>query len=177
MNAKASDLQKELERVRGEMLAGCGYDAANRSPGLTPKDADYANYALQAATTGIFPPTVARNAILGEAIVPMRRAIRAEGGTFVGTEGAKTVKAKLDALAAELNAPRFGKAGDILAKIGMGVEWEFIQSRILGDAEVAEIRTRLLDGEIPFSATLQNKLCVALGVEQYNAFVREYNGK
>ena len=80
-------------------------------------------------------------------------------------------------LAAELNAPRFGKADKILAEIGMDVEWEFIQSRILGDTEVAEVRTRLLDGEIPFTQDLQNKLCIALGVEAYNAFVKEYNGK
>lgn len=59
----------------------------------------------------------------------------------------------------------------------MGVEWEFIQSRIPGDAEVDGIRKLLLDGEIPFSTALQNKLCIALGVDGYNAFVKEYNGK
>ena len=35
----------------------------------------------------------------------------------------------------------------------------------------------LMDGEIPFDWALQSKLCVVLGVEAYNGFVREYNGK
>ena len=83
----------------------------------------------------------------------------------------------LDALAEELNAPRFGRAGEILAEIGIETEWEFAQSRMMTDEEVAEIRAKLLGGEIPFSGLLQGRLCVVLGVEGYNAFVREYNGK
>ena len=165
------------ERVKGDMLAVCGYDAANTGLALTAKEAGYAGFALQAACSGFLSPANARNAILNAAIVPVRRAIRAEGGSFVGKEGAKLVKAKLDALAKELNAPRFGKADKILAEIGMEVDWEFIQSRILADAELDGLKTRLLGGEIPFSQELQNKLCIALGVDGYNAFVKEYNGK
>ena len=164
------------EKVRKDMLTNCGYDAENKSVDLKPGEAGFANFALQAACGGTGTALYARNGILGAAIVPVRRTIRAKGGTFVGEEGAKLVKAKLDALAAELNAPRFGKADKLLAEIGMGVEWEFIQDHILGDREVAEIRTKLLDGEIAFSTTLQNKLCIALGVDAYNAFVKEYNG-
>ena len=165
------------ERVVAAMLAGCGYDAENRFIDLKPGEAGFANFALQAACGGTGTALYARNGILSAAIVPVRRAIRAKGGSFVGKEGAKLVKAKLDALAAELNAPRFGKADKLLAEIGMGVEWEFIQSRILADAELDGLKTRLLDGEIAFSPTLQNKLCIALGVEGYNAFVKEYNGE
>ena len=160
-----------------DVLAVCGYDAANKPIELQPGEAGYANFALQTACTGIPPAGFVRSSILNAAIVPVRRAIRAGGGSFVGKDGAKLVKAKLDALAAELNAPRFGKADKLLAEIGMDVEWEFIQSRILADAELDGLKTRLLGGEIPFTQELQNKLCIALGVEAYNAFVKEYNGK
>ena len=165
------------QRVRENMLAVCGYDAANAGLALTANEAGYTEFALQAACSGLLPPANVRNTILNAAIVPVRRTIRAKGGSFVGKDGAKLVKAKLDALAAELNAPRFGNAGKLLSEIGMDVEWEFIQSRILDDAKVAEIKTRLLGGEIPFTQDLQNKLCIALGVDGYNAFVKEYNGK
>ena len=165
------------EKAVQDVLANCGYDVKNAFADPTSGEAGYANFTLQAACGGTASAIGARNGILGAAIVPVRRTIRAKGGTFVGEEGAKLVKAKLDALAAELNAPRFGKADKLLAEIGMGVEWEFIQGLILGDREVAEIRTKLLDGEIAFDRALQNKLCIALGVEAYNAFVREYNGK
>ena len=165
------------ERVKGDILAVCGYDAENWALRLTPKEAGFANFALQAACSGMYSAATARSAVLNAAIAPARRKVRAEFGTFVGEEGAKKVKAVLDGLAAELNAPRFGKAGKIIKDLGMDLEWEFAVSRIPGDAEVAGIRKMLMDGEIPFNATLQNKLCVALGVEAYNAFVTEYNGK
>ena len=164
------------ERVKGDILAVCDYDTENRSLGLASKEAGYANFALQAACNGAFPAAAARSAILNAAIAPARRKVRAEFGSFVGEEGAKKVKEVLDGLAAELNAPRFGKAGDILRGLGMDLEWDFAVSLIPTDEEIAGIKKCLMDGEIPFNATLQNKLCVVLGVEAYNAFVTEYNG-
>lgn len=163
------------EKVRADVLAKCGYDAENRPLEPTPGEAAYANYALQSAGLGLAFPASVRTGVLRAAIQPVRRWIRAEGGTFVGKEGAKQVKAKLDALAKELNAPRFGKAGEILKEIGIDVEWREVKSRILGDTEVAEVRTKLMDGETAFSQGLQYRLCVALGVDGYNAFVKEYN--
>ena len=164
-------------KARADVLANCGYDADNKSVELTSGEAGYANYALLSASVGTAAPTAVRNGILNSAVLPVRRWIRAGGGSFVGAEGAKKVKAKLDELAKELNAPRFGKAGAMLKEIGIEVEWEEVQARILGDTEVAEIRTKLLNGETAFLQGLQYRLCVALGVDGYNAFVREYNGK
>ena len=164
-------------KARADVLAACGYDADNRPIEPTPGDAAYANYALQSAGLGLAAPASVRSGVLSAAILPVRRKIRARGDSFVGKEGAKRVKAKLDALAKELNAPRFGKAGAMLNELGFEVEWEEVQARILGDTEVAEIRTKLMDGETAFSQGLQHRLCVALGVDGYNAFVKEYNGE
>ena len=164
-------------KVREDMLALCGYDASNCGVDLRKDEPGYVNFRLQTACHGGSSVANIRREVLDAAVVPARRYIRASGSSFVGKDGAKRVKDILDALAAELNAPRFGKAGDILARLGFEVEWEFIQSRILTDDEIAKIRTKLLDGEIAFSGSLQNKLCIALGVEGYNAFVKEYNGK
>ena len=76
------------ERVKGDILAVCDYDAENRNLGLTAKEAGYANFALQAACNGTFPAASARSAILNAAIAPARRKVRAESGSFVGEEGA-----------------------------------------------------------------------------------------
>ena len=168
---------KFTDTARKDALALCGYDADNRTADLKPGDAGYANFALQAAASGYVSAASARSGVLSAAVVPVRRTIRHEGGTFVGKEGGERVKAILDALANELNSPRFGNAGELLAEIGIVVEWEAVQSQILGDAEIAALKRRLLDGEIPFDGALQNKLCVALGVDAYNDFVSEYNGK
>ena len=165
------------EKVLRDVLANCGYDVKNAFADPGPGEAGYANFALQAACGGTASALSARNGILNAAVVPARRMVRAEGGTFVGKEGAEKVRALLDALANELNAPRFGDADAILARLGMEVEWDHVQSLILGDREVAELKAKLLGGEIGFSAALQNKLCIALGVTAYNEFVKEYNGK
>ena len=165
------------ERVKGDILALCGYDAMNCRLKLRPTETGFVGYAIQAACNGKYPAAAARNAILNAAIAPARRKVRAESGTFVGEEGAKKVKEVLDGLAAELNAPRFGKAGKILKGLGMDLEWDFAMSLLPSDEEIAGIRKMLMDGEIPFGTTLQSKLCVVLGVDAYNAFVTEYNGK
>lgn len=165
------------DKARTDALAHCGYDAEVRSLGLKPDEDGYANFMLQASAGGATSAGNVRSAILNAAVVPTRRMIRHEGGTFVGKEGGANVKAILDALANELNAPRFGNAGELLKDIGIEVEWDFIQSCILTDAQIAALKTRLLDGEIAFGPSLQNKLCVALGVDAYNDFVTEYNGK
>ena len=164
-------------KARADVLAKCGYDAENKSIELTPGEAGYANYALLSASAGAAAPAAVRNGILNSSVLPVRRWIRANGGSFVGADGAKKVKAKLDELAKELNAPRFGKTGAMLNELGVEVEWETVQARILGDTEVADVRTKLLNGETAFSQGLQYRLCVALGVDGYNAFVKEYNGK
>ena len=163
-------------KAREDMLALCRYDAENCGVLPRPGEDGYANCRLQAACAGMHSAANVRSDILKSAIAPARRYVRANGDSFVGKEGAKLVKGVLDDLAAELNAPRFGKAGEILMCLGIEVEWEFVQSRILGDREIAEIKAKLMDGEIAFTGTLQNKLCIALGVEGYNAFVKEYNG-
>ena len=164
------------ERVRKAMLAVCGYETSNDSLGQRRDEDEYLNYCVQAGCCGSGSPATARSAILNAAIVPARRLIRAEGGSFVGKDGAARVKAILDGLAAELNAPRFGKADEITARLGLDIEWEFAKSHLLSDEKVAELKRRLLDGEIAFNWTLQGQMCAALGVEAYNAFVKEYNG-
>ena len=163
-------------KLREDMLALCGYDAANCGVDLRKGEPGYVNFRLQTACHGGVSVSSVRREVLDAAVVPARRYIRANGSSFVGKDGAKRVKDILDALAAELNAPRFGNANELLARIGIEVEWAFIQSRILPNDEVAKLKARLLGGEMPFSGSLQNKLCVALGVEGYNAFVKEYNG-
>ena len=165
------------DKARNDALAHCGYEEEARSLELKPDEAGYANFTLQAAAGGAVSPANARGAILNAAVVPTRRTIRHEGGTFVGKDGGANVKMILDALAFELNAPRFGDAGEVLKHIGIDVEWEFIEHCILTDEQVFALERRLMDGEIPFDNALQNRLCVALGVDAYNDFVTEYNGK
>ena len=112
-----------------DALRVCGYDAESRSIDLNANDAGYANFALQVACIGDIPVSGVRNGILNAAIVPTRRAIRANGGSFVGKEGAKLVKERLDALATELNAPRFAFSAALSPSRGFGAKPHTPRSR------------------------------------------------
>ena len=65
------------------MLANGGYDAENKSVDMKPSEAGYSNFAFQAACGGTASAIDARNGSLNAAIVPVRRRIRAKGGSFV----------------------------------------------------------------------------------------------
>ena len=69
------------DKARKDALAHCGYDAEVRSLELKSDEAGYANFMLQAAAGGAASARNVRGAILNLAVVPVRRAIRAKGGT------------------------------------------------------------------------------------------------
>lgn len=117
---------------------------------------------------------------LSKAALPVvKRAIRASGKSFVAKEGeANPVEAPLNALTAALNAPRFA---------GL-VEWcdkwcpdasaaaAKLVASLPTEEEIAEMRDGVLYGELDFNGERKAYLRMCLGVEAYNAFVREYNG-
>ena len=165
------------ESLRAELLALCGYGESMRPVEPTTDDAIYADYALQSACAGMIDPMAARTGVLKAAVAPMRRRIRSQGSSFVGADGARRVKEALDGLASELNAPRFGRTREILTHIGLDVEWEAVEAAIPSGDALEALKRGIMDGNTAFPQPLQYRLCVALGVNDYNSFVKEYNGK
>lgn len=113
-------------------------------------------------------------AIQRRAAADIKRRLREQGRSFVKKNGVDPVKDSLERLNAALNAPRFSGLNEWLADLGYTERVDL--SRLPSDAEVAELRRAVLFGEKPLSDRAKTTLFVCLGVDAYNAFVKEYNG-
>lgn len=114
-----------------------------------------------------------------KALPVVKRAIRASGKSFVAKEGEENpVEAPLNALTSALNAPRFA---------GL-VEWcdkwcpdasaaaAKLVASLPSEAEIVQMKDGVFVGELAFSSARRAYLRMCLGVEAFNAFVKEYNG-
>lgn len=105
----------------------------------------------------------------------IKRLIRAKGQSFVAKDGKNPVQDEVDALSAAFNAPRHAGVKEWVAK--WYPEYQWIDSAQWTDAEVAEYKEQVLNGETPFDEKAQATLRFYLGVEEYNRFVKLYNGE
>ena len=107
------------------------------------------------------------------AVKAVKKYIRSQGRSFVAKDGVNPCEAYMTALTAALNAPRFAGLDAWYKSIGLaGVDLSALPS----EAEVAQLRQDVLDGTKDMDERNKTILCVCLGVDGYNAFVKEYNG-
>ena len=105
----------------------------------------------------------------------IKRAIRAQGRSFVARAGTNPVQDEVDALSAAFNAPRCTGVKEWFAKFFPEYKW--VDSAELSDKEVDALKERVMNGESPFDDRNQAVLRFYLGVEEYNHFVTLYNGE
>ena len=104
----------------------------------------------------------------------VKRYLRKQGKSFVTKDGVNPCNAKIDELTAALNAPRFAGLNEWLSE--MGVERSADLSAIPADSEIAKLKEGVLYGELEFNESRRALLTICLGVDGYNAFVKEFNG-
>lgn len=119
---------------------------------------------------------VTRDLIQAKAAKLVRRVIRRNGGSFVtDKDGRNPMEEHLKPLTAALNAPRFKGLNDWLAKYG--VEARFDESLLPTEEAAAKLKEDVYYGDVEMTEKTKFLLQVCLGVEGYNAFVKEYNGE
>lgn len=107
------------------------------------------------------------------AVQAVKAHIRSQGKSFVTKNGVNPVADSIAGLTAALNAPRFAGLDAWLRNIGCkGVDL----SRMPSEEDVAKLREDVLFGRKDMGVRNKAILYVCLGVEGYNAFVKEYNG-
>lgn len=111
--------------------------------------------------------------IVRRATKDLKRRMRAKGVSIVAKDGSNPVQDEVDALTAALNAPRYAGVKEWFAK--WYPEYEWIDAAWETDEEIAELKDKVYNGDIEFSAVVQDKLRANLGVAEYNKFVQEYN--
>lgn len=116
----------------------------------------------------------AKKAIQGQAIKAAKKMLRKMGKSFVTKNGVNPCEELVSGLTAALNAPRFAGLDAWLKGVGYkGVDL----SRLPSEAVVAKLREDIVNGDKEMSHRDKAVLYVCLGVDGYNAFVREYNGE
>jgi hypothetical protein len=115
-----------------------------------------------------------KNVIQKAAVKGIKRKLREQGRSFVTKNGISPVEVYLTRLNTALNAPRFAGLNEWLADLGYVERIDL--SSLPSEKEVSTLKEAVLFGDSPFNASTKNLLYVCLGVDGYNAFVKEYNG-
>lgn len=113
--------------------------------------------------------------VLGLVQKDIKRKMREKGLSFVAKDGSNPIQDEVDALTAAFNAPRHAGVKEWFAK--WYPEYTWIDSAQATDAEVSAYKDAVFNGEKAFDKIAQSKLRFYLGVEEYNRFVKLYNGE
>ncbi len=124
------------------------------------------NYAVVKTYAGALQRQVQRKA---------RAYLRKQGKSFVSKDGANPCEAVMTELVAALNAPYLKGVNEWLEKVG-ATDRRIDVSKLPTEAEVAQLKEDILNGDKDMNRDYEFILKVCLGVEGYNSFVKEYNG-
>ena len=113
--------------------------------------------------------------VLGLVQKDIKRKMREKGLSFVAKDGKNPIQDEVDALSEAFNAPRHAGVKEWFAK--WYPEYTWIDSAQATDAELAAYKGAVFNGEAAFDKIAQSKLRFYLGVEEYNRFVKLYNGE
>ena len=115
-----------------------------------------------------------RKYIQKRAAKEIRSRLRKKGISFVTKNGVNPCDAYLTRLSDALNAPRVIGLNQWLADLGYTARID--ESRMISEQSLSDLKSKIFYGEwIPSSNRLAS-LLIGLGTEEYNKFIKEYNG-
>lgn len=100
--------------------------------------------------------------------------MRNKGVSFVATDEGNPLQDEIDAFTNALNAPKFAGLKEWFAK--WFPEYAWTDYNWDTDENIQKLKDDVFYGEIQFTINVKRKLQSHLGVEAYNAFVKQYNG-
>ena len=139
---------------------------------------EYVNAELEPFAYGGFPDSDnlenAKRKIVAQLPRNLRRAMRNKDVSFVATDKGNPLQDEIDAFTNALNAPKFAGLKEWFAK--WFPEYTWIDYNWDTDENIQKLKDDVFYGDIQFSDNVKRKLQSHLGVEAYNAFVKQYNG-
>ena len=140
--------------------------------------AESINVFVEKANTTLMPASTKDlqfNAIMKEAVKVIKRKIRQNGQSFVvGDDGINRVQIEIDALTSALQAPKCAGTKEWVASYCPEYTW--IDVAWPTDEEIAKLKNDVMYGEIELTEAISQKLLFNLGLDEYNKFIKEYNG-
>ena len=104
----------------------------------------------------------------------IRKWLRRHGKSFVTKDGVNPCAEKMDALTAALNTPRLAGLNEWFEGVELSCRVDL--TTLPTAAEIDALKTAVLDGAKELTPQTTVELYLCLGVDGYNAFVKEYNG-
>ena len=104
----------------------------------------------------------------------VKRWLRRHGKSFVTKDGVNPCAEYIDALTASLNAPRLEGFAKWLSDMDVGKSVDL--SKLPPQSEIEALKEKILDGDKEIDFDSKAIMTICLGVDGYNAFVKEFNG-
>lgn len=115
------------------------------------------------------------NNYMNDAVKIIKRKIRKDGKSFVvGEDGVNHVQNAIDALTSALQAPKCSGTKEWIAE--WCPEYTWVECTWPTDEEIAKLKNDVMYGEIELTEAISQKLLFNLGLDEYNKFIKEYNG-
>lgn len=108
----------------------------------------------------------------GEKVV--KKYLRAQGKSFVTKDGVNPCATYMEDLNKALNAPYFDGLNAWLEQMGCSARVDV--SKLMTKADAEKLKNDILNADVDMTTSHQYMLQLCLGVDGYNAFVKEYNG-
>lgn len=105
----------------------------------------------------------------------VKKYLRRQGKSFVTKDGVNPCEDLMKELNTALNAPYFNGLNEWNAKVGINASVDI--SKLPTSAEVQALKNAILNADKNMTNTDKMILKICLGVDGYNAFVKEYNGE
>lgn len=116
-----------------------------------------------------------RKYIQSASVKYVKKFLRRQGKSFVTKDGVNPCESYMTELNTALNAPYFEGLNAWFEKIGIAARVDV--SKLPPKRDVLKLKEEILDADRILDANSEFILKVCLGVDGYNAFVREYNGE
>lgn len=104
----------------------------------------------------------------------IKKMLYRQGKSFVTKDGVNPCEGMMNELTASLNAARLNGFNEWLIKVGCKnhIDFSFLPTA----EEIQVLKERILMGEIQITILKQKQLYIGLSTDDYNAFVKKYNG-
>ena len=124
--------------------------------------------------TAVDSVSMVKKSIQSKAEKSVKKWLRRTGRSFVTKDGVNPCAMKMEELNTALNAPRLAGLNEWLTD--MGLEYRVDTSSLPSAGAVNELKEKVLDGDKNLDPATKVTLYICLGVDGYNAFVKDYNG-
>lgn len=104
----------------------------------------------------------------------IKKMLYKQGKSFVTKDGVNPCKEMMDELTNSLNAPRLAGFNEWLAKVGVNAS--ITLKNVPSDEEIEELKIKVLTGETNATRYVLRALYLGLSTDDYNAFIKRYNG-